>query len=193
MLAIGTDHVSAYALTIHPNTPFGHRIAQGTMRPPDDDVQRDRFEVADDVLGGVGFEHYEVSNWSRTPALRSDHNVLYWRHGEYLGLGVGAHGHLAGRRWWAPRSIERYCEAVEDGRPPVAGQEVLDADERAAERLMLGLRLREGLHPADVPPLAPVAVQDAADAGLLQLSCGRFQTTEEGWFLLDETVTRLLA
>lgn len=174
ILDLGVDHVSAYALTLPPR----HRIGA-----PDPDVQRERFEVARAVLDG--WDHYELSNWARTPGRRSRHNVLYWRHGDYLGLGVGAHGHLSGHRWWNERAIERWFDA------PLAGSEDLSVDERAEERLLLGLRLREGLHPAEVPPLRPEAVQDAADAGLLQLSCGRFQATDDGWFLLDELLRRL--
>ena len=192
VLAAGTDHVSAYALTIHDNTPFGAAVREGRLAPPDDDVQRDRFDVADDILGAVGFEHYELSNWARTPRHRSRHNVLYWRHGEYLGFGVGAHGHVAGRRWWSHRSIPRYVAAVEAGRSPVAGDEVLDDDARALERLLLGLRLREGLHPVDAPPIEPLALEDAMAADLVTTACGRLQATASGWFLLDESVGRLL-
>jgi len=190
-LELQPDHLSAYALTVHDNTRLGRQVAAGERPAPDDDVQRDRWDTAREVLGAAGFDHYEVSNWARTPSRRSRHNVLYWRHGDYLGLGVGAHGHLRGRRWWRTRSIEGYVDAVEAGRSLIAGSEQVTIDEQAEERLLLGLRLREGLHPRDVPPLTDEVVQDAADAGLLQLSCGRFQTTEQGWFLLDETVNRL--
>ena len=192
VLAIGTDHVSAYALTVHDNTSFGRQVDDGMVPGPDPDVQRDRFETAREVLGSAGFDHYEVSNWSLGAGRRSDHNVLYWRHGDYLGLGVGAHGHRDGHRWWNHRTIETWLEHAEAGREPIAGDEDLTVQERAEERLLLGLRLREGLHPHDVPGLDPLRVQDAADAGLLQLSCGRFQATEDGWFLLDELLTRLL-
>lgn len=192
VLAAGTDHVSAYALTIHENTPFGSAIREGRLPSPDEDVQRDRFDIADEVLGAAGFDHYEVSNWARSPWHRSAHNVLYWRHGDYLGLGVGAHGHLAGRRWWSHRSIPRYVTAIEGNDAPVAGDEVLDADDRALERLLLGLRLKEGLHPSDVPPIEPLALEDAMDAGLVTTACGRLQATASGWFLLDESVARLL-
>jgi putative oxygen-independent coproporphyrinogen III oxidase len=192
VLAAGTDHVSAYALTIHDSTPFGRAIARGVLPAPDEDVQRDRFDLAREVLGAGGFEHYEISNWALGSRQRSRHNLLYWRHGDYLGVGVGAHGHLAGRRWWTTRSTTRYLEAVEAGRTPVTGSEDLDDAERAEERLLLGLRVREGLHPRDVPPLLPLALEDAMDAGLITTACGRLQCTEEGWFLLDDAVGRLL-
>lgn len=191
VVAAGVDHVSAYALTIHANTPFGARVRRGTLAPPDPDRQRRRFDVAREVLAAAGFDHYELSNWARSPAQRSRHNLLYWRHGDYLGIGVGAHGHLAGRRWWSHRSIPRYVEAVEHGASPVAGSEILAAGERAEERLLLGLRLRNGLHATDVPPLDPATVAAVVDAGLLTTACGRLQATEAGWYLLDETVQRL--
>ncbi|MFP5310224.1 MAG: radical SAM family heme chaperone HemW [Actinomycetes bacterium] len=190
-VAAGADHLSAYALTIHDNTPFGRAVATGAMPAPDEDVQRDRFDLADEVLAHAGFHHYEVSNWARGVERRSRHNLLYWRHGDYLGVGVGAHGHLAGRRWWGHRSIPRWLAAVEAGEPGVGGSEVLTVDERATERLLLGLRVREGLHPADVPPLDPLALEDALDAGLVTTACGRLQATADGWFLLDEAVARL--
>jgi coproporphyrinogen III oxidase-like Fe-S oxidoreductase len=80
---------------------------------------------------------------------------------------------------------------VEQGASPIAGAEVLDDDERALERLLLGLRLKEGLHPLDAPPIEPLALEDAITAGLLTTSCGRLQCTSKGWFLLDEAVARL--
>lgn len=190
-VAAGVDHVSAYALTIHDNTPFGRRVREGTLPRPDEDVQADRFDVARDVLGRAGFEHYEISNWALGSHARSRHNLLYWRHGDYLAFGVGAHGHRDGHRWWHPRSIEAYVTAVEEGRDPVAGREDLSDGERAEERLLLGLRLREGLHPADVPPIDPLALEDGMAQGLISTSCGRVQCTERGWFLLDEAVRRL--
>jgi putative oxygen-independent coproporphyrinogen III oxidase len=192
VLETGVDHVSAYALTIHDNTSFGRALAAGSMPRPDDDVLSDRFEVARALLPAAGFEHYEVSNFARGTMRRSRHNVLYWRHGDYVGIGVGAHGHLDGRRWWTTRSIERYCHALETGGEPIAGTEDLSVDERAAERLMLGLRLSEGLHPNDVPPLDALALEDAMDAGLITTACGRLQATDHGWYLLDEAVTRLM-
>jgi putative oxygen-independent coproporphyrinogen III oxidase len=192
VVAVGTDHVSAYALTIHDNTPFGTAVARGSLPAPDEDVQADRFAVADEILGAAGFDHYELSNWAGTSARRSRHNLLYWRHGDYLGFGVGAHAHLAGRRWWSHRSIPRYTTALEAGASPVAGSELLSRAERAEERLLLGLRLAEGLHPRDVPPLDPLALEDTVAAGLVTTACGRLQATQRGWFLLDEAIRRLV-
>ena len=208
VLAMPVDHVSAYALSVHANTPLGRAVAAGNVPAPDDDVQRERFDEVRAVLGAAGFEHYEVSNFARSPHARSRHNTLYWRHGDYLGVGVGAHAHHQGRRWWTTRSTTRYLEASEasaaDAALPmprdawgrlaeVTGEEVLDVEAQALERLMLGLRLREGLHPRDVPPVEPLALEETVRAGLVQTSCGRVQSTDEGWYLLDEAVRRLVS
>jgi putative oxygen-independent coproporphyrinogen III oxidase len=193
VIAAGVDHVSAYALTIHDNTAFGRAVASGVLPMVDEDLQRDRFDVARQVLAAGGFEHYEVSNWALGTSQRSRHNLLYWRHGDYLGVGVGAHAHLSGRRWWTTRSTERYLDQVGAGVSPVAGSEELSDDERGHERLLLGLRLREGLHPHDLPPIDPLALEDAIGAGLVETACGRLRCTDAGWFLLDDAVTRLTA
>lgn len=192
-VAAGTDHLSAYALTIHDGTAFGARVAAGAMPAPDDDVQRDRFEIAREVLAAAGFTQYELSNWARSDDRRSDHNVLYWRHGEYLAAGVGAHAHVAGRRSWQHRSLARWLRAAEHGDDATAGAEVTSPDERAVERLLLGLRMREGLHPGDVPPIPRRVLHDVVDTGLVETACGRLRATDEGWFLLDEAVRRLVA
>ena len=190
-LSADVDHLSAYALSIHTNTPFGRARAAGLMPDVDDDAAAERFDLARDVLGAAGFDHYEVSNWARTPARRSRHNVLYWRHGDYLAFGVGAHGHLDGHRWWQPRGIDTWMAAVEQGRDPAAAREDLDVQERRLERLLLGLRLRDGLHPNDVPPLDPLALEDAMAHDLVETACGRVRATDRGWYLLDEAVRRL--
>lgn len=187
-----TDHVSAYALTVAPNTPLARRVDVGALPAPDEDGQRRRFDTLRRMLGRSGFDHYEVSNWARSPARRCRHNLLYWRHGDYIGLGVGAHSHYRGRRWWSHRSIERYCAAVEADAPAVSGQEYLDSVERAEERLLLGLRVAEGLHVGDLPPLREDALEDVLRAGLARVADGRLQATDEGWFLLDEILSRLL-
>lgn len=190
-LATGVDHVSAYALTIHDNTPFGRSVAAGALPDVDDDVQRERFEVARQVLGDAGMDQYELANWAYSAASRSRHNVLYWRHGDYLGVGVGAHGHVAGRRWWATRATARWMAAVEQGSSGVAGDEILTPSERAVERLMLGMRLRDGIHPYDLPPIEPMALESALARGLVEFSCGRLRASDDGMFLLDETVRTL--
>jgi len=204
VIGMGVDHVSAYALSVHANTPLARAVAAGITPSPDDDVQRERFDNARATLAAAGFVHYEVSNFARDDDARSKHNVLYWRHGDYLGMGVGAHAHRDGRRWWTTRSTQRYLAASVSGGgastpwrddlgrlSDVTGEEILDDDARQLERLLLGLRLREGLHRDDVPPISAAALDEAVSLGLVRRAGERLAATEAGWFLLDDAVRRL--
>ncbi|MFN8422977.1 MAG: radical SAM family heme chaperone HemW [Anaerolineae bacterium] len=130
-LDLGTDHLSLYSLIVEPETPLHHWVAAGAVAAPDDDVAAAHYEAAMEVLGGAGFQHYEVSNWARTPLHQSRHNLVYWRNLDYLAVGAGAHGHLrsfdvdgdldgvadAGRarrdvRWGNHRPVDGYIRRV---------------------------------------------------------------------------------
>jgi oxygen-independent coproporphyrinogen-3 oxidase len=187
-LALGVDHVSAYALTVEPATPLGRAVAAGTRAAPDDDIQADAYTLADDLLTNAGLDWYEVSNWSR-PGEECRHNALYWNGGEYLGIGCAAHGHTNGRRWWNVRTPERYTDAVRDGRAPEAGSESLDDATRAEEAFALALRTRRGA------PVAPAAHQTVAEldaAGLLERVGDRIVLTRRGRLLGADVTARLL-
>ncbi len=137
-LALGVDHVSAYALTVEPATELGRQVAAGAPAP-DDDLQADAYARADETFAAAGLDWYEVSNWAR-PGQACRHNELYWSGGEYAGIGCAAHGHTEGARWWNVRTPERYIAAVEAGVPAVAGSEVLDPETRSEEAFALALR-----------------------------------------------------
>jgi oxygen-independent coproporphyrinogen-3 oxidase len=140
----GPDHISAYALTVEEGTPLATLVTTGRVPDVDPDVQADRHEVADEQLGAAGYERYEISNWAR-PGRASRHNVLYWSAGDYAGFGAGAHAHEDGRRSWATRLPRDFIDAVRAGASVESGHEVLAGEERAAEALTLGLRLRSGI------------------------------------------------
>jgi oxygen-independent coproporphyrinogen-3 oxidase len=144
-VALSPTHVSAYGLTVEAGTP----LALQPERHPDDDLQADMYELADDVLSGAGLANYEVSNWA-VPGHECRHNQIYWRQGDYLGFGSAAHSHRAGRRWWNVRTPERYIAAVAAGEPTEAAGETLDADTRRVEGLQLALRTREGVAAAAI-------------------------------------------
>jgi putative oxygen-independent coproporphyrinogen III oxidase len=173
-------HVSAYALTVEPGTP----LAADTARHPDDDVQARRYLLAEEVLGAAGYHWYEVSNWAR-PGHCCRHNRLYWEQGDYRGIGAAAHSHRGGRRWWNIRTPERYIAAVGAGRPTMAGEEVLSADQRAFESLALALRTSGGV-PASVVP------DDPDLAPLIARAEGRAVLTVAGRLLANEVTTRLV-
>ncbi len=186
-IALGPEHVSAYALTVEPATPLGRRIAAGLVPAPDPDLQADMFELACELLGEAGYVHYEVSNWAR-PGFECRHNLGYWERRPYLGLGAGAHSARGDRRWWNLRPPLAYLEAVEAGRLPVGGEERLSAEERRLEEAFLRLRTFRGLPASEVP--AGTAAE-LLEQGLLSRSDGRVVPTERGMLLLNELVLAL--
>ncbi|HWV24130.1 MAG TPA: radical SAM family heme chaperone HemW, partial [Thermomicrobiales bacterium] len=94
----GPDHLSLYSLIIEPGTPYADAAARGILHIPDDDAAADLYEDAIALLGDAGWDHYEIANWARTPDRYSRHNAIYWRHGDYLGIGAGAFGTVRGLR-----------------------------------------------------------------------------------------------
>lgn len=190
-LDTGIGHLSAYALTVEPSTEYARRVRLGAAAAPDDDVQAERMEQVDAWAGDAGLARYELSNWAR-PGQESVHNRVYWRGGDWLGIGAGAHGHWQGRRWWSVRSPERYVRAALDGTSPVAGSEVPDADQCRAERLMMGLRLTEGVDRASVAPLDDRTVSRLVAAGLLTSTLDRIALTPDGMRLASAVTLQLL-
>jgi oxygen-independent coproporphyrinogen-3 oxidase len=178
VLELDPPHVSAYALTVEPGTP----LAADPARYPDDDVQAEEYELADELLTAAGLANYEVSNWAH-PGHECRHNLLYWGQHDYLGFGCAAHSHRAGRRWWNVRTPERYIDAVRAGRSPEAASETLDDDTRRLEGLQLALRTTTGV---------PVEALDGDDLpGLVERSGDRWTLTRRGRLLANEVSVRL--
>lgn len=200
-MATGVGHLSAYALTVEPNTPYASDIARGQCRSPDDDVQAERMAVAADRLAAGGFGRYELSNWA-LPGEESRHNLGYWRGGNWLALGAGAHGHwaaptadgrVASRRWWLTRSTSRYTEAALSGETTTGGEELPDDADRRTEQLMMGLRLAEGVARAAVEPVDEAEVGKLTAAGLLHDDGDRLALTPAGQPLASDVIVRVLA
>ncbi len=110
-LALAPEHLSLYALTVEEGTPLAHQVARGQAPEPDPDLQAAMYERAQALLAAAGYEQYEISNWAR-PGFACRHNLVYWRDGEWLGVGAGAHSHLAGRRFAVVRSPAAYVRRV---------------------------------------------------------------------------------
>lgn len=146
-------HVSAYSLIVEPGTRMARQVARGELPAPDEDVLARRYEMADSAFTSAGLDWYEVSNWARGGpggASVCRHNLGYWHNDDWLGLGPGAHSHIGGVRWWNVKHPGRHSGLVHAGSLPVADFEVLSAQDQRTERIMLGLRLAEGLAIADL-------------------------------------------
>jgi oxygen-independent coproporphyrinogen-3 oxidase len=194
-VAAEPDHISAYALVVEKGTALARQVTQGVLPAPDDDVLADRYAQADATLSKAGLEWYEVSNWARSPAARCRHNELYWQDANWWGFGPGAHSHVGGVRWWNVKHPVRYSSMLEAGHSPAAGRELLDDQARLLERIMLGIRLREGLSMLDVPQAAHVKVPQLVTWGLADsdaFTAGRIVLTLRGRLLADAVVRDLV-
>ncbi|GLZ33994.1 coproporphyrinogen III oxidase [Lentzea sp. NBRC 105346] len=193
VLDAGVDHVSAYALIVEEGTGLARRIKRGELPMPDDDVLASSYEMIDATLSSAGFDWYEVSNWARSAEARCRHNLLYWQGADWWGFGPGAHSHVGGVRFWNVKHPARYASVLAEGKSPAAGREILTAEDRRVERVLLELRLSEGL-PLDVLDAEGRAEAHRAVAdGLLEpLDSGRCVLTDHGRLLADAVVRRLL-
>ncbi|HWI32652.1 MAG TPA: radical SAM family heme chaperone HemW [Microbacterium sp.] len=193
-LALEPDHISAYALIIEDGTKLARQIRRGEVPAPDDDLQADMYEAADRMLGAAGFEWYEVSNWARTPAQRSRHNLAYWRGADWWGFGPGAHSHVAGTRWWNVKHPAAYAQRLAAGESPAAGRERLDDDTRLLERVLLESRVRDGLAIGVLGEAGRRAVAGLVADGLVdgrEAVRGRVVLTLSGRLLADAVVRAL--
>ncbi len=145
VLALHPDHVSAYALIVEEGTALARRVARGEVAMPDDDDLADKYELADAKLAAAGYGWYEVSNWARSREAWCRHNLGYWTGADWWGVGPGAHSHVGGVRWWNVKHPTPYAERIAVGASPAAAREVLDAETRRVERVLLETRLVTGL------------------------------------------------
>jgi len=194
VVGLDVEHVSAYALIVEPGTALARRIARGELESPDDDVHADMFLATDRRLTEAGFAWYETSNWSTARDRESAHNWLYWNSGDWWGIGPGAHSHMGGVRWWNVKHPAAYAERLAQQRSPAFHREVLTPSDIALERILLGLRTREGISVEDVAPEKSDVLDDALGHGLLDaqaLSSGRITLTQSGRLLADHLAARL--
>jgi len=191
----GADHISAYALIVEEGTALARRIRAGEIDEPDDDVHADRYIQADESLQAAGFGWYEVSNWARSHAAECRHNRLYWSGANWWGAGPGAHSHVGGLRWWNVKHPTRYAAHLDAGRSPAAGRETLTDRARMTERLMLEVRMREGLDLTTLGEKAERHAEQCVTWGLAErqpLADARLVLTQRGRLLADAVVRDLL-
>ncbi|GAB3805220.1 radical SAM family heme chaperone HemW [Humibacter antri] len=195
-LACRPDHLSAYALIVEDGTKLARQIRRGEVPEPDDDLQADMYELADDRLESSGFEWYEVSNWATDATHRSRHNLGYWLGHDWWGVGPGAHSHIGGVRWWNVKHPAAYAQRVLSGTSPAAGRETLDAATRAFEDVLLRVRIRDGLPKGALDAAGRAAVAGLIADGLVDAKAalrGSVELTRAGRLLADAVVRRLTA
>ncbi|WP_250286551.1 radical SAM family heme chaperone HemW [Frankia sp. CiP1_Cm_nod2] len=195
VVALEPDHVSAYALTVEDGTRLARRIRRGELLPPDDDLMADRYRQAEEALTAAGLGWYEISNWARGPAARSRHNLGYWRGADWWGFGPGAHSHVGGVRWWNVRHPASYSARLAAGTSPAAAHEELDDAAARMERVMLEVRLAEGLAVGELTPTGRSQAARLAADGLVDppaLAAGRVLLTLRGRLLADTVIHALL-
>jgi putative oxygen-independent coproporphyrinogen III oxidase len=191
-LACAPDHVSAYSLIVEDGTALARRVRRGEVPMPDEDDLADKYALADERLTAAGLGWYEVSNWARDEASRCRHNLLYWTGADWWGVGPGAHSHVGGVRWWNVKHPAAYAARLASGRSPAHAREVLGGEDRRVERVLLEVRLREGLPLRVLDEEGVAAVPDLRDRGLVESEGDRLVLTRPGRLLADAVVRDLL-
>jgi len=194
-IAASPDHVSAYALIVEEGTALARQIAHGVVPAPEDDIQADRYSQADQALAEAGYQWYEVSNWARSAEAVCRHNTLYWTGANWWGAGPGAHSHVNGVRWWNVKHPARYAAMLESGTSPAAGREVVSPQARYMEKVMLAVRLGEGLSLLDLDEIGQAKAQQLLSWGLVEagaLEVGRLVLTQRGRLMADAVARELV-
>jgi oxygen-independent coproporphyrinogen-3 oxidase len=198
-LALGTEHLSLYQLTIEPGTRFATMVAKHEFEPLDADRSANLFELTQERTAAAGLLAYEISNHAR-PGAESRHNLAYWRYQDYAGIGPGAHGRRLGMRTVRHKKPENFLSSVTRNAHGISEEEVLTVEEAAHEALVMGLRLAEGIEPDVLSDrFAGHRIVDATSVdrmihhGLLERDRSRLRTTSSGRLLLDSILAEIVA
>jgi len=198
--AIGLDipHMSLYSLILENHTVFMNRMRRGKLPLPKEELEAEMFEYIIAELERAGFEHYEISNFSKT-GFESRHNLMYWDNAEYYGIGAGASGYVNGIRYKNHGPIRHYLSAVEEGNARIT-EEHLSQKEKMEEEMFLGLRKKSGVSMArfeekfgrSFDELYGEIVRDLVQQGLMQIEGDRVRMTKRGLFLGDTVAERFI-
>ncbi|RVQ69107.1 coproporphyrinogen III oxidase [Croceicoccus ponticola] len=199
-LAFGTGHLSLYQLTIEPGTRFATDFRKGAFEMPDEEIASELFEFTRFRTKTAGLPAYETSNHAR-PGEESRHNLTYWRYGDYVGIGPGAHGRRGGIATQRHRKPENYLSAVAEAGHGLVEQRVLPSGEQAAEAMMMGLRLGEGVDPSALAARFGITENCLLDAertklveqlGFVTRENGRLRVTGRGMVVLDSLIAEIV-
>ncbi len=188
------EHISCYTLIFERHTPFYARMKQGELKPVNEDREASFYRQAEKHLKKAGYESYEISNYASERKFRCLHNLKYWNHQPYLGLGPAAHSFIDNRRWWNARSIGDYAKSLSDHKLPIAHVETLEKKTLEFEYIFLHLRLKEGLDltqfnqrfATDFVKKYEIALEQLKEEGLIRHKDNQINLTKKGWLLADE-------
>ena len=197
-IALDIPHMSLYSLILENHTVFMNRMRRGKLPLPKEEVEAEMFEYIIAELERAGFEHYEISNFSK-PGFESRHNLMYWDNAEYYGIGAGASGYVNGVRYKNHGPIRHYLKAVEEGNARI-NEEHLSLREQMEEEMFLGLRKKTGVSKArfeekfgtSFENLYGQVVRDLCHQGLLQVEGQQIRMTKKGLFLGDTVAERFI-
>lgn len=181
-IALDIPHMSLYSLILENHTVFMNRMRRGKLPLPKEDLEAEMFEYIIAELGKAGFEHYEISNFSK-PGFESRHNLMYWDNAEYYGIGAGASGYVDGVRYKNHGPIRHYLQAVEAGNARVQ-EEVLTLKEKMEEEMFLGLRKKSGVSKKRFEEKFGLSFEDQYGAVV-------FELTEQGLLVPDRDIVRM--
>jgi len=188
----GPVHLSAYGLTIEPGTPLEKDIGEGKVTPVDSDSQAEMYIALNEIMVSHGFGRYEVSNFAR-PGFECRHNLKYWNDNKYLGLGPAAHSYDGDRRSSNVKNVAGYISSVKSGRLPVGFKEHLTENQKARERLMMGLRTAEGVTLESVDPILDSgAMQQLLLQDYIKRTNDIIALTDKGFLIADEIIVKLI-
>ena len=186
-LSFSPAHLSCYQLTVEGDTLFSRMAKKEKLKLPGDSRQADLFTYTSEYLTGSGFIHYEVSNFARGPETLSRHNVKYWQHTPYLGLGPSAHSLAGKKRWWNVRDVDQYLKNINRDRVPVDGSEELSSSQMNLERLLFGFRTMWGIDVRQIiPPPARETVRGLCDSGFVTCHDQSIIPTLKGYLFADK-------
>ena len=181
-IALDIPHMSLYSLILENHTVFMNRMRRGKLPLPKEDLEAEMFDYIIAELGKAGFEHYEISNFSK-PGFESRHNLMYWDNAEYYGIGAGASGYVNGVRYKNHGPIRHYLQAVEAGNARVQ-EEVLTLKEKMEEEMFLGLRKKSGVSKKRFEEKFGLSFEDQYGAVVSEL-------TEQGLLVPDRDIVRM--
>lgn len=197
--SLDVNHISFYSLIIEEGTKYHDWYNTGKIKLPNEDEERNMYHEGISYLKSKGYNHYEISNFAKD-GFPCEHNLFYWKLKPYIGVGLGAHSNINGKRYWNQKDFESYFKNIEDGKIPISGEEIINKEMEMAEFSMLGLRLISGISKKEFYNRFKISVDDVygevlkkhKDCGLLYMDeeCIRF--TRKGLDLSNLVLVDLL-